>query len=114
MKEERLRSRMAMKENTKRQNFILGENRKKRLYQQMEEKFAQEVEMPELERRKHELGRLINYYLAKRRNFMNQQKPNEHSVKSGISHKIDSSVEHEGIYSQPYEQNQSKNCAFMF
>ena len=47
---------MAMKENTKRQNLILGENRKKRLYQQMEEKFVHDVEMPELERRKHELG----------------------------------------------------------
>jgi hypothetical protein len=57
MKEERLKSRMAMKENTKRQNFILGENRKKRLYKQMEEKFVHDVEMPELERRKHELGK---------------------------------------------------------
>jgi len=59
MKEDRLRSRKQMKENTKKQNFIFGENRKKRLYQEMEEKFVHEVEMPELERRKHELGKVI-------------------------------------------------------
>ena len=31
----------------------------KRLYQEMEEKFVKEVEMPELERRKIELGKQI-------------------------------------------------------
>lgn len=56
MKEERERSKQLMHENTKKQNYILGEDRRKRLYQEMEEKFVHEVEMPELERRKHELG----------------------------------------------------------
>ena len=65
MKEDRFRSKQKMIENTKHQNYILGEERKKRLYQEMEEKYVQDVEMPELERRKHEL--------AKRRNFMHQR-----------------------------------------
>lgn len=71
MKEDRMKSKMKMEENTKKQNIIFGEEKKKRLYQEMEERFKHEVEMPELERRKHELGIdncfIIN--LAKRRNF---------------------------------------------
>jgi hypothetical protein len=47
-----------MEENTKAQNVHFGEERKKRLYQEMEEKFVHDVEMPELERRKHELGNI--------------------------------------------------------
>ena len=55
MKEDRLRSKKEMEINTKKQNYMLGD-KKKRLYQEMEERFVHEVEMPELERRKHELG----------------------------------------------------------
>lgn len=62
MKEERVKSKQLMHENTKMQNYILGEDRKKRLYQEMEEKFVHEFEIPELERRKNELGNLLCCY----------------------------------------------------
>jgi hypothetical protein len=101
MKEDRQRSKQMMQENTKRQNYILGEDRKKRLYQDMEEKYVQDVEMPELERRKHEL--------AKRRNFM-QQRADEGSVKQSVSSKMDQYLHaRENKYTNSYDQKKSKS-----
>ena len=101
MKEDRMRSRVLMKENTKHQNYILGENRKKRLYQEMEEKFVQDVEMPELERRKHEL--------AKRRNFMQQHVADPDSVKKSVSSKVENYLNtKENKYVGSFEHKKSK------
>ena len=47
-----------MDKNTK---HLLGGDNKRRLYKEMEDKFVHEVEMPELERRKIELGKLSDY-----------------------------------------------------
>ena len=106
MKEERMRSMIEMKENTKRQNIILGEEKKKRLYQEMEERFHREIETPELERRKQELGILIIYYiLAKRRNFFQNQGSIENSIKAKKVKIGESLRENEETYDKPYEQN---------
>lgn len=76
----------------------------------MEDRFVQEVEMPELERRKHELGSLFQNLttLAKRRNFI-QQNNVEGSIKSRKSAKIDQSFEDgHDVYNQSYENKKSK------
>ena len=56
MKEDRIKSKQQMDANSKNLNLIIGDVRKKRIHRDLEERFAQDIEMPELEKRKHELG----------------------------------------------------------
>ena len=57
MKEDRIKSKRQMEANTKNLNIIIGEERKKRIHKDLDERNLQDIEMPELERRKHELGK---------------------------------------------------------
>lgn len=56
MKEDRIKSKRQMEHNSKNINLIIGEERKKRINKEIEERIIQDIEMPELERRKIELG----------------------------------------------------------
>lgn len=64
MKEDRIKSKRQMENNSKNLNIILGEERKKRINKEIEEKIIQDIEMPELERRKIELGILFYKILS--------------------------------------------------
>lgn len=73
MKEDRIKSKRQMENNSKNLNIILGEERKKRINKEIEEKIIQDIEMPELERRKIELGilfyKILSFFYQNLRDF---------------------------------------------
>ncbi|CAI2372526.1 unnamed protein product [Moneuplotes crassus] len=114
LKKDRLKSKQEMQKNTKKQNHILGEDKKKRLYQQMEERYVKEYQIPELERRKNELAKRRNFLMGQRNEVEEYVDKSDNNKRFHSYNRISfDSKQEKGISDQKYKRKpMSKKYTF--